>query len=355
MGHGPLKVEIAQHKLYDLCVKDCKPALNHDLKCNGACFKIFPNLCKTQDCLPAIPPVPLVLPVHPVTEIGNMKQSNMIATSMIIIASLVAAAIFVCSFCCFLRFHYLRQRRRERISPVFFGTQVDFVDEDQGTGTGTGTGMEHHIWFINSVGLQQSAIDLIAVFKYKKDELMTEGTECSVCLNEFQEDDTLKLLPKCSHAFHIPCIDTWLRSHKNCPLCRAPIVSDNFDAEIGVLSADLSEFQMENSNVSNGEEETSEARNENRRTEDAEAQTLRRSVSLDSSSAMEIHKAFDAQSENETLRIKHSKSKNVSRRSRNGSLSFRKLMRSSSIGPIPTEKLSRDSRSLDSSSIVLPL
>lgn len=52
-----------------------------------------------------------------------------------------------------------------------------------------------------------------------------EGTECSVCLNEFQEDETLRLLPKCNHAFHIPCIDTWLRSHTNCPLCRAGIMS----------------------------------------------------------------------------------------------------------------------------------
>lgn len=52
-----------------------------------------------------------------------------------------------------------------------------------------------------------------------------EGTDCSVCLSEFQQDDTLRLLPKCSHAFHIQCIDRWLKSHTNCPLCRAPIVA----------------------------------------------------------------------------------------------------------------------------------
>ncbi|KAL6952752.1 RING-type E3 ubiquitin transferase [Sarracenia purpurea var. burkii] len=52
-----------------------------------------------------------------------------------------------------------------------------------------------------------------------------QSTECSVCLNEFQEDETLRLLPKCNHAFHLPCIDTWLRSHTNCPMCRADIIS----------------------------------------------------------------------------------------------------------------------------------
>ncbi|XP_057500935.1 E3 ubiquitin-protein ligase RING1-like [Actinidia eriantha] len=82
------------------------------------------------------------------------------------------------------------------------------------------------------VGLQQLIIDSIAVFKYKSDYGLIEGSECSICLNEFQEDETLRLLPKCSHAFHVPCIDTWLRSQKNCPFCRAPIVRDGNDAPI---------------------------------------------------------------------------------------------------------------------------
>jgi hypothetical protein len=75
-------------------------------------------------------------------------------------------------------------------------------------------------------------ISSIAVCKYKKNEGLIEGTECSVCLNEFQENETLRLLPKCSHAFHIPCIDTWLRSHTNCPLCRANIMTDTVSLDI---------------------------------------------------------------------------------------------------------------------------
>lgn len=64
------------------------------------------------------------------------------------------------------------------------------------------------------------------MWKYKKGEGVIEGTECSVCLSEFQEEEMLRLLPKCNHAFHVSCIDTWLRSHTNCPLCRAGIVFD---------------------------------------------------------------------------------------------------------------------------------
>lgn len=50
-----------------------------------------------------------------------------------------------------------------------------------------------------------------------------QGLECAVCLSEFQEAETGRVLPDCGHCFHIECIDTWFRSHSNCPLCRAPV------------------------------------------------------------------------------------------------------------------------------------
>jgi hypothetical protein len=45
-----------------------------------------------------------------------------------------------------------------------------------------------------------------------------------VCLGEFSDGELLRLLPKCGHAFHVPCIDTWLRAHVNCPLCRSDVI-----------------------------------------------------------------------------------------------------------------------------------
>ncbi|KAH7514428.1 hypothetical protein FEM48_Zijuj11G0088600 [Ziziphus jujuba var. spinosa] len=83
----------------------------------------------------------------------------------------------------------------------------------------------HEPWHIETTGLDEALIKSIAACKYKKGDGLVDGTDCSVCLSEFKEDDTIRLLPKCSHAFHLPCIDTWLRSHSNCPLCRANIVA----------------------------------------------------------------------------------------------------------------------------------
>jgi hypothetical protein len=78
-------------------------------------------------------------------------------------------------------------------------------------------------------GLDQAAIDALPEFAYG--ELDAAGKakakaggrpfDCAVCLCEFADHDRLRLLPVCGHAFHVACIDVWLRSSATCPLCRA--------------------------------------------------------------------------------------------------------------------------------------
>jgi len=71
-------------------------------------------------------------------------------------------------------------------------------------------------------GLDEAMIRLIPVIQYKSQGDGDFG-ECAVCLNEFQEDEKLRIIPNCSHVFHIDCIDVWLQSNANCPLCRTSI------------------------------------------------------------------------------------------------------------------------------------
>ncbi|XP_076883670.1 putative RING-H2 finger protein ATL53 [Bidens hawaiensis] len=78
-------------------------------------------------------------------------------------------------------------------------------------------------WHVPGKGLDEAMIKSIRVCKYKKEDSLVSSTDCLVCLGEFEEDDKLRLLPKCSHAFHVYCIDNWLTNHSNCPLCRANV------------------------------------------------------------------------------------------------------------------------------------
>ncbi|CAN4114866.1 unnamed protein product [Withania somnifera] len=138
---------------------------------------------------------------------------------ILMLCVLGAVFLFIC-YMIILKRNRPNSRIRRNASQLSENREDFVMDEN------VGPVVDHPIWYIRTVGLGQDVIDSISVFKYRKDECLMEGTDCSVCLTEFEEDENLRLLPKCSHAFHIPCIDTWLRSHKNCPLCRAPIVSD---------------------------------------------------------------------------------------------------------------------------------
>ncbi|CAK7347200.1 unnamed protein product [Dovyalis caffra] len=76
-------------------------------------------------------------------------------------------------------------------------------------------------------GLDQEVIDTFPTFLYSAVKGLKIGKgslECAVCLIEFEDDQTLRFIPKCSHVFHPDCIDAWLTSHVTCPLCRANLV-----------------------------------------------------------------------------------------------------------------------------------
>lgn len=44
--------------------------------------------------------------------------------------------------------------------------------------------------------------------------------QCPICLNEFQDGDQIRVLPRCQHDFHVTCIDMWLAKNSSCPTCR---------------------------------------------------------------------------------------------------------------------------------------
>ncbi|KAL2327244.1 hypothetical protein Fmac_020671 [Flemingia macrophylla] len=70
--------------------------------------------------------------------------------------------------------------------------------------------------------------NLLSSFKYTKEVVATkeeeEDFECPVCLSVYEEGEEVRKLPQCKHCFHVICIDMWLYSHLDCPICRTPVI-----------------------------------------------------------------------------------------------------------------------------------
>ncbi|KDO66250.1 hypothetical protein CISIN_1g039247mg [Citrus sinensis] len=99
------------------------------------------------------------------------------------------------------------------------------------------------LFHLHDSGLDQAFIDALPVFQYKEIVGLKEPFDCAVCLCEFSEKDKLRLLPMCSHAFHINCIDTWLLSNSTCPLCRDTLFTPGFSIENPMF--DFDDFREE--------------------------------------------------------------------------------------------------------------
>lgn len=83
--------------------------------------------------------------------------------------------------------------------------------------------------YLQRAGLPRTVVETLPVLSYaalKARKMGKEETECSVCLGEFDNCNSVRLLPECEHAFHRRCIDMWLTSHSTCPVCRAKLLPE---------------------------------------------------------------------------------------------------------------------------------
>ncbi|KAL2339957.1 hypothetical protein Fmac_007897 [Flemingia macrophylla] len=80
-------------------------------------------------------------------------------------------------------------------------------------------------------GLEREILETFPTFVYSAVKSLKIGRatlECAVCLNEFEEEETLRLIPQCSHVFHAECVDAWLLRRSTCPVCRATLHDTSF-------------------------------------------------------------------------------------------------------------------------------
>lgn len=131
---------------------------------------------------------------------------------LIAMVAVLATAFLIVLYARILSRHLRRWRRRRRIlrstepgSPPSFGEPFTYSD-----------------YFLCPYGLDDSAIRTLPLSLFSSSR-SDHIKDCVVCLLEFEPGESLRTLPLCAHAFHVSCIDVWLRSHATCPLCRAVV------------------------------------------------------------------------------------------------------------------------------------
>ncbi|KAE8056806.1 hypothetical protein FH972_013544 [Carpinus fangiana] len=169
---------------------------------------------KQRNSLPSTQPYFLSQPIPPPppniqSDIFNLN--NKVSPSILLIIIILAIIFFVSGLLHLLVRFLMRPQSR---------------DPDDLESVTALQGQLQQLFHLHDAGVDQSFIDTLPVFHYKAIIGLKNPFDCAVCLCEFEPEDKLRLLPKCSHAFHMECIDTWLLSHSTCPLCRASLLPD---------------------------------------------------------------------------------------------------------------------------------
>ncbi|KAI3949602.1 hypothetical protein MKW98_020924 [Papaver atlanticum] len=99
---------------------------------------------------------------------------------------------------------------------------------------------------IRAVGLDAATIKSYPKLLYSEVKLCGTCTNpiaftstgcCSICLADYDNNDTIRLLPYCGHFFHVQCVDPWLIQRPTCPICR--LSSPEHVCETGTLEISM--------------------------------------------------------------------------------------------------------------------
>ncbi|KAK6254478.1 hypothetical protein SCA6_015783 [Theobroma cacao] len=157
----------------------------------------------------------------PTETSSSYALSGKIMLSAIVVLFFVVILMFTLHL--YARWYLLRARRRHSRNPRRHSrrTQLVFYVDPNANAVPAA-----------SRGLDARVLKSLPVFTFSSKTHPDSALECAVCLSEFEENESGRVLPKCNHSFHLECIDMWFHSHSTCPLCRNPVeesvpVSDN--------------------------------------------------------------------------------------------------------------------------------
>ncbi|KAJ0264259.1 RING-H2 finger protein ATL2 [Hirschfeldia incana] len=164
---------------------------------------------------------PMGRPDDPTSNSRTYAMSGKIMLSAIVILFFVV--ILMVFLHLYARWYLLRARRRHfrRRSRNRRAATMVFFAADPST-------------VVASRGLDPAVIKSLPVFAFSESTHKDLLTECAVCLSEFEEGESGRVLPGCKHTFHVDCIDMWFHSHSTCPLCRSLVEAPVEEQQVAI-------------------------------------------------------------------------------------------------------------------------
>ncbi|XP_073291208.1 RING-H2 finger protein ATL67-like [Primulina huaijiensis] len=167
------------------------------------------------------PPPPLTILPSPSTagqstfaqNIGSIGLGYAIAIALcfLVLFSTVLLASYICYRMATSRRRHLEHRSQNSTNEnSIYLPRIIFVAED-------GESDSQNV----VVGLEQAVINSYPKFVFsRRNGNGGNDTVCSICLCDYREAETLRMLPDCKHSFHVTCVDAWLKLNASCPVCR---------------------------------------------------------------------------------------------------------------------------------------
>ncbi|KAG8076835.1 hypothetical protein GUJ93_ZPchr0006g44025 [Zizania palustris] len=165
----------------------------------------------------------------------NTQAPSFSAPMVVLLVALIAAFIFIGFFSIFIR----RRGRESSTGPVIPVAALLALSRQEQRN--------------RQRGIDPAVVASFPTMKYAEAREIREGggggkdvvLECAVCLSEFDDEEELSLLPKCSHAFHPDCIGEWLAGHVTCPVCRCNLDPNDTPAAEANSSGETAGEQQE--------------------------------------------------------------------------------------------------------------
>ncbi|KAJ6798613.1 putative RING-H2 finger protein ATL1 [Iris pallida] len=169
-------------------------------------------------CQYTIPPPPPSPPPPPPLSLHASSDSTSFPILAISIVGMLTTAILLLSYYVFVIKCCLNWHHSDILHRLSRSRRQHHLIDDRLRSSYSGASGEGD-------GLDETTIQAIRTLRFRNTDSSAPFRDCAVCLNEFQVEEKIKMLPNCYHVFHIDCIDTWLQNHSNCPLCRADITT----------------------------------------------------------------------------------------------------------------------------------